>query len=1079
MSTPSLAIRHHLVRLGRRQAGASAVLGAVQHLAPAAGLAFATAVIDNLVALPEAVRLIALIALIALTVRGAWLALRPLLTRITPERTARLVEDTVGIPDNLLINGCQFSADSETARRRSKAEAVFIATTMSRASTAMQSARLAEFYQVRPLLRWTVASMVGCSLLLAYAIALPDRAANAAARLLLPLTDVPPLGAVLLHVDPAADLIVDEGSSLTIHIRMTAADGRGDLTGIVPEVVRTAGTTPIACDLSAGEKSRAVADGAAFSCTLSALSQPLVFRVHAAGSWSPCIRVRVLPPPMVTDGTFIVTSPAYAGATSVTQPGPPASLTTLPGSQVQLSVRLDREVPALSWQVGGVTVPLTLTDARWSGSAPITAAGPYELRSGTRVVARGVVQLAADAPPTVSLAAEPDAGRNMLVSPGVTLSLVVNAGDDLGLADMQLGIRDGEALKAWRYLGPPGSPSARERLALELNPLRFVPGRTYVIEATASDRLAPTHQQTRSAPLVLRVRTLAELSLPSGDPRTAAFLALKEALALQLQARGVSATISANLVDIQAHKGLGAQAKVQREAQHRASDRCAQAGDAFGKAEDERTQLQVQAIATDAHGLERDHLPLVETDPKQLPIVLTTQDELIARITAVLGGLADQLRTTAATSQTPADGQRQKLTQLKDDLAAFALAQERILERSKTLADKSPADLTDGDRKVLGELANQENAWAKFLESKVSDLSKNPPQDFSDGSMAAETNAVFQEMKLAADALTRSAVELAVPREQSGLELAKEMVHNLEKWLMNAPDTTKWSMEDAQKPADVPVAELPAEQEDIVGDLLDKEEKMTDAVEDVSSAWMDSIDKGAGWDAGDGPISNMSAKGITGNILPNQSEIAGRSGEGRTGRSNGQFVQNEAVGKQGRDTPTRLTDTPFEKGSVKDSSKEQPNGATGGGKVAGTSAEGLVGRTPPPAMKEPLARLTGAQTAIRQKAGALALQLRNRKLSSGDLETAVTAMDEMQNAAQSGNVTALRQRYAEALDALGDAKRAVVGDARMQRENSVLPEKLRSGLTQGVADGVPAGYEELVGSYFQTLSGSAAPGAQP
>ena len=147
---------------------------------------------------------------------------------------------------------------------------------------------------------------------------------------------------------------------------------------------------------------------------------------------------------------------------------------------------------------------------------------------------------------------------------------------------------------------------------------------------------------------------------------------------------------------------------------------------------------------------------------------------------------------------------------------------------------------------------------------------------------------------------------------------------------------------------------------------------------------------------------------------------------------------------------------------------EQPNGATGGGKVAGTSAEGLVGRTPPPAMKEPLARLTGAQTAIRQKAGALALQLRNRKLSSGDLETAVTAMDEMQNAAQSGNVTALRQRYAEALDALGDAKRAVAGDARMQRENSVLPDKLRSGLTQGVAEGVPAGYEDLVGSYFQT-----------
>lgn len=1079
MSTPALAIRQHLMRLGKRQAGAHAVLALVQHIAPAAGVAFTVFVIDNLVALPEAVRLIALIILVALGVRGVWKTGDPLRRRVTPERTARLVEDTAGIPDNLVINGCQFADDGETSRRRSKAEAVFIATTMAQATTAMQAAPLHEFYQVRPLLRWAVASMIGCTLLVAYAVAFPDRAANAAARLLHPLADVPPLGAVLLQVDPSADLIVDEGSSLTIRIRMTPADGRGDLTGVVPEVVHIAGTTVMACDVSAGNRVRALADGSTFTCTLTALLQPVVFRVHAAGSWSPCIRVQVLPPPAVIDGTFIITPPTYAGNQMLTQPGPPASLTALPGSQVQVSVRLDREVTLLTWQISGAAVPLAYADGRWHGSTRISSAGAYELRTGSRIVARGVVQLAADAPPTVALMADPDAGRNVLVSPGTSLTLVIAAGDDVGLADVQVGMRDGEDLKTWRYLGPPGPTSARERVQVELDPMRFVPGRTYVLEASAHDRSAPTPQRTVSVPLVLRIRTLAELGVPAGDPRTAAFAALKEALALQLQARGVSATISANLVDIQKHQGLAAQVKVQRDAQHRASERCSQAGDAFSKAGDERTHLQVRAISADASLLERDLLSLVDKDPGQLPLVLTTQDALITRITAVLGGLADQLRATASTSQAPADGQRQKLTQLKDDLAAFVLAQERILERSRTLADKSPADLTDGDRKVLGELANEENAWAKFLESKVSDLSKNPPQDFSDGSMAAETNSVFQEMKLAADALTRGAVELAVPIEQSGLEKAKEMVHNLEKWLLNAPDNVKWSMEDVRKPADVPVAELPAEMEDIVGDLLDKEEKMTDEVEDVTSAWMDSLDKGAGWDAGDGPISNMSAKGITGNVLPNQSEIAGRSGEGRTGRSNGQFVQDEAVGKQGRDTPTRLTDTPFEKGSVKDSSKEQPNGATGGGKVAGTAAEGLVGRTPPPAMKEPLARLTGAQTAIRQKAGALALQLRSRKLPSGDLESAVAAMDDVQHAAQTGNVTALRQRYAEALDALGDAKRAVAGEARTQRERSVLPEKLRSGLTQGASEGVPAGYEDLVGSYFQALSGSTDSGMQP
>ena len=57
---------------------------------------------------------------------------------------------------------------------------------------------------------------------------------------------------------------------------------------------------------------------------------------------------------------------------------------------------------------------------------------------------------------------------------------------------------------------------------------------------------------------------------------------------------------------------------------------------------------------------------------------------------------------------------------------------------------------------------------------------------------------------------------------------------------------------------------------------------MNEDVEDVTSSWLDSLDKGAGWDAMDGPISDMSAKGVTGNQLPNQQEVGGRAGEGRS-----------------------------------------------------------------------------------------------------------------------------------------------------------------------------------------------------
>ncbi len=1081
MSTPALAIRQHLVTLGRRRAAAAVLLATARWLTPAIALILLAGAADHLLALPAAVRAVLLLGVVALVTRlvlGIWRELGP----VVAERTALRLEQAAGITDNRLINGCQFALTSQSdnlvveAPKRGRAEIVFIAQSIAAADVTLRATPLAGFYQVRALQRWCAAAVLVVGLLVIAAVLMPQRTLNAMQRLLLPFADVPPLGAVRLTIDPAADVTLEAGANFVIHVRLAPADGHGlsgreSVTGIVPELYQAPGERSIAADPSAGERTlfSAAADG--FALNLPALAHPFVFRVQAGGTWSRCIRVQVLPPPTVTSGRFIVTPPAYVGGKDEERPGPPATLTVLPGSHVRVEATIDRELPAVAWRLGTADIALARDGQKWMGTALIEAAVPYAFLASGRSVATGTVQLANDAPPTCDL---PRTERNLLLSPGATLDLDVNASDDHGLATVAIEVRDSGVLKAWRYLGPPGPVSSREHLSLTLDAQRFPPGRTYVIEAVASDARPPSGQRTRSAPLVVRLRTLGELALPQGDPRGQAFAALKEALVAELQARGVTATITANLADIRTHGTLAAQVAAQRTAQHAVGDKLVLARDRFASASDERTSLIVLGMFTDAHTLESGDLTQVEQDTSRLPAIAQVQDELIARMTRLLGELADQAR--AASQPKPADqsteGQRRRLEQLKEDLAAFAAAQERILERSKTLAERGPADLSDGERKTIGELAAEEKAWSKFLESKVSDLSKQPPQDFSDGRMAIETNAVFQEVKLAADALTRSAMELAVPREQSGLELAKSMEHNIEKWLMNAPDKTKWSMEDATKPADVPLAELPAEMEDLVGDLLDKEEAMTDEVEDVTSAWMDSIDKGAGWDAGDGPISNMSAKGVTGNTLPNQSEIGGRSGEGRTGRSNGQFVQDEAVGKGGRDTPTRLTPTPFEAGSVKDSSKEQPGGATGGGKTAGTSAEGLVGPTPPPKVAGPLARLTGAQAQLRQQAGVIALKLRERRLPSGDLENAVQAMADLEHAAQVGNVTALRQRHTDVVDALTDARRAVAAGGQLQQERSVLPEKLRSGLQQGTPENVPAGYEDLVGRYFQALSGA-------
>lgn len=270
-------------------------------------------------------------------------------------------------------------------------------------------------------------------------------------------------------------------------------------------------------------------------------------------------------------------------------------------------------------------------------------------------------------------------------------------------------------------------------------------------------------------------------------------------------------------------------------------------------------------------------------------------------------------------------------------------------------------------------------------------------------------------------------------------------------------------------PADVPISELPKQLEDIVGELLDKEEEMSEDIEDVTSAWMDNLDKGAGWLAADGPISNMSAKGITGNMLPNQNEIGGRSGEGRTGRSHGQMVENEAWGKGGRETPTRLTPSTFESGSVKDHSTDPTGGATGGGKVAGSDAEGLRGPVPPE-LKQALQRLSGNQAKVRQEAGDLALRLRKQGAPVPQLEAAVTAMQAMEEATRKADGAGIRSRYSEAVDALKDTRREMVLGG-LGREKIRLERSQRDGMTQGAGAGrVPPGYEEMTSRYFQELA---------
>jgi len=238
----------------------------------------------------------------------------------------------------------------------------------------------------------------------------------------------------------------------------------------------------------------------------------------------------------------------------------------------------------------------------------------------------------------------------------------------------------------------------------------------------------------------------------------------------------------------------------------------------------------------------------------------------------------------------------------------------------------------------------------------------------------------------------------------------------------------------------------------------------------VTSNAGDSIDKGAGWDAMDGPISSFSAKGVTGNRLPNTSEISGRSGEGRTGKASGEFVEETATGKGGRRTPTRLSPDDFSKGEVKDTSGEAPTGATGGGKISGSGQEGLEGPVPPEVQRR-MGALAGKQAQLRNKAEGVKAGLQVRNYESFTLDRAIDQMRRVERDLLAGRYHNAMRRRDVVLENLKGTKMLLTGEMRVRRDSSAaLPTEVQKDVLDALEKPMPRGYEEYLKRYYTRLS---------
>ncbi|MCL5409072.1 MAG: hypothetical protein M1135_03555 [Candidatus Omnitrophica bacterium] len=423
----------------------------------------------------------------------------------------------------------------------------------------------------------------------------------------------------------------------------------------------------------------------------------------------------------------------------------------------------------------------------------------------------------------------------------------------------------------------------------------------------------------------------------------------------------------------------------------------------------------------------------------------------------------EQLKKEAAKNQYEKIKQLQtKMKKINKQLKNFITSQTSIIKATKKIGNpKNFAGEQD-----LKSLAEKEEKWLQTFQKLTNDLNNMGIQTKGKFTLAKELVEMMDHVQSAEYGMMQPITTIAVTQAEMGLELAKEITSNIEKWLAQSPDNVNWKMPQVPEAYNVPQAPLPSELEDMIGDLIQNEQNMQSNIEETTK-WMDSLDKGAGWSVADGPISDMSAKGITGNLMPGSQEVGGRSGEGRTGRSYGEMVGNTAIGKGGRLTPAELTPDNLEPGIIKDKSGENPLGPTGGGKISGLGPEGLQGPTQSNYFTYNL--LDTQQKKLIEKAESIERSMIVFNVYNPQLQQAISAMKKVHMEIKGGRYTNLLTTTHFIISNLRQTQNTLIKNDIINMENNEHISKQKYNSTGIWEEKIPPGYENVIWKYYSKI----------
>jgi len=825
------------------------VLGGLVWATVCLGVWLVLCFMDNLLHFPPGLRLAIVLAWLGLMIFEFWKnLLLPILQLEGLEGTALLLERKHNVPENMLINALcfeprEFSSGEEPFARRTIETAVsFVCGVNSRPL-------LNKLWDRKRIRKWLIAFLIIMLFWMVYAISHSHYVVNALARFFRPLADVPPAGSVALKVTPDSDVTVAEADDLLVSVEVKGRGGflkKGTLRSY-PEIVWMEGADFISAEKGEGKSVTMQAVGGkqeVFNYTFAAVDRPFAFRVFAADTYSPSIKVMVNTVPRIKESQFHILSPAYTGLEQVSTLGPPEAVSGLADSQVVVDVKLDKQAEGLWWKGPDKTIEFKNMDTYasnrridkvWRAETQLQRAGSYQLEvkgpgSDRRIaIASGAVLLQQDSVPEVEFVV-PD--RSLTVNPGERLKFDIQAGDDFGIGQIYVTLGQmranspAETIEQWRYEGPPGRKGqVGETLRLSVDAGVFKPGSAYVLQAFCKD-FSPTNNIGQSQPVTLHVRSLDEMTISADDPYGAAFAALDKAIEAQQAALGVTENVLTNLDDvIDASRKEAENIESLQRHQGELSKKQKLVGDFMTEAWDVSSPPRPRFVDKLIELRDGEHVRVMDKIKSILDtryLILDTRREsriknretsrslqsveklqafLLEQLIALKGVIAKQSQAEeekaaaevlGESTESLDTGAEESLKEMAKELDEFIKKQKQIMQERQMIMDKPPEDFSTEDFTNTGweKLAMDQSKLAFILSDVVNDFTNPDLQDFGDDAMVESMKSLYEEAK----ELTKQAMEAADMRqarvdahrlETEEVEMAEELMINCEATLRN------------------------------------------------------------------------------------------------------------------------------------------------------------------------------------------------------------------------------------------------------------------------------------------------------